>query len=125
MNHKAIFLRLATVLLLSASALAGKDGVIIIHGEIGDTQCALNVHSLTRSHQEMIKARATGANATSCALYCVQHLGGDFVLSSKKEIYRIDDQAEAEKFAGVKVKVTGTLDVKTNVIHVIKIEADE
>ena len=32
----------------------------IFHGEIGDTQCALNVHSMTRSHTEMLKSKKMG-----------------------------------------------------------------
>src|SRR5207244_12910023 len=92
------------------------------YGEIADSQCALNVHSLTRSHQEMLKSKSMGGNSASCTFYCIKYLGGDLVLSSKNNVYRLDDQDEAQKFAGQDVEVTGSLDAKTKKIHVKKIE---
>jgi hypothetical protein len=47
------------------------------------------------------------------------------VLVSKEDVYRLDDQVNAEKFAGIKVKAVGTLDAKTKTLHVAKIEADK
>jgi len=49
-------------------------------------------------------------------------LGGDFVLSSKGVIYRLDNQERAREFAGQKVNVTGTLEPKSNTIRLIEIE---
>ena len=94
----------------------------IFRGEIGDTQCALNVHSLTRSHTEMLKSKKMGGTAAACATYCVQYLGGDFVLSSKDDVYRLDNQDKARLYAGQKVKITGTLESKSKTIHVVDIE---
>ncbi len=37
--------------------------------------------------------------------------------------YQLDDQAKAKQFQGKQVKVTGKLDMNTNVIHVENIEA--
>jgi hypothetical protein len=111
-----------------ASALlapAGEEKPRIFHGLIADTQCALNVHSLTRSHAEMLKSKATGGTEASCATYCVRYLGGDFILSSKGEVYRFDHQEKAGPFAGQKVKVTGILDPKSKIIHLIEIVAAE
>jgi hypothetical protein len=62
------------------------DKAQTFRGEIADTQCAFNVHSLTRSHTEMLKSKRMGGTAAACAIYCVQYLGGDFVLSSKTEV---------------------------------------
>jgi len=126
MKHKRFALSL--LLLFAVFSLAGTDGkdtATTWRGEIADNQCALNIHSLTRSHQEMIKSKEVGGNATSCTLYCVRHMTGYLVLSVKNDAYRLDDQALAENFAGQKVKVTGTLDPKNNTIHMTKIEADE
>ena len=110
--------------LLAAIVLAhAADGKSqIFHGEIGDTQCALNVHSMTRSHTEMLKSKKMGGTAAACATYCVQYLGGDFVLSSKNDVYRLDNQDKARLYAGQKVKITGTLDSKSKTIHVVDIE---
>jgi hypothetical protein len=92
-------------------------------GEIGDSSCALNVHSLSRSHQEMLKNKSIGSTAAECARHCVAHLGSSFVLVVKKDVYRLNDQKEAEKWAGQTVIVTGELDAKKNVIAVKTIQS--
>jgi Protein of unknown function (DUF5818) len=50
--------------------------------------------------------------------------GDNFVLSdpSSKTSYMLDDVRKASQFEGKKVKVTGTVDVANNVIHVETIE---
>lgn len=85
-------------------------------GEISDTQCAMRVHSLSRSHAEMISKNTIGTDAASCAKACVKR-GGQWVLRSGDEVYRLSDQAGLEVFAGQNVEVTGTLDSKTNTIE--------
>src|SRR6476660_7363705 len=92
--------------------------VSTFYGEIADSQCALNVHSLTRSHEEMLKSKSMGGTSRNCTLYCIQYLGGDFVLSSKNDVFRLDDQDKAKQFAGMKVKITGNMDAKTKMVHV-------
>ena len=94
----------------------GPERVFI--GEIGDSQCALNVHSLSRSHAEMLKKQGVGTTAADCARYCVKNLGGVFVLVVKEKVYKLDNQELAEKNAGVKVRITGVLDPQTNIIAV-------
>jgi hypothetical protein len=94
------------------------------HGEVSDSQCALNVHSLTRSHQEMLKSKSMGGTANTCAVYCIEHLGGYMVLSSGKEVYRLDRADLVHGFEGRRVVVTGTLDAKANQIHVLKIDLE-
>jgi hypothetical protein len=106
-------------------AHAGHEKALTFQGQIADTQCALNVHSLTRSHAEMLKSKATGGTEGSCATYCVRYLGGDFVLSSKGEVYRLDNQEKVRLFAGQKVKITGTLEPKGKIIHLLQIEPAE
>lgn len=117
-----------SVVFVAASAICAfseNEEAYTFRGDIADSQCALNVHSLTRSHQEMLKSKSMGGTSSSCALYCVRYMGGDFVLTSKKHVYRLDNQELAKQFAGVKVKLTGTLDPKTDTIRVTKIEAEE
>jgi len=96
----------------------------VFRGEVSDSQCALNVHSLTRSHQEMLKSKSMGGTSTSCSLYCIKNLGGEFVLAAGKTVYRLDKQDAVREFAGQKTKITGTLDPKTKTIHVEKVEVD-
>jgi hypothetical protein len=63
-----------------------------------------------------------GGTPGACASYCVQYLGGDFVLSTKREVYRLDNQEKVSLFAGQRVKITGTLESKTKTIHIVDIE---
>lgn len=110
--------------LLTALILAGivrsraADRVEAFHGEIGDSQCALNVHSLSRSHKEMLKKKSIGTTAADCARYCVKYLGGVFVLQVKDKVYKLDNQKLAEIYAGQKVILNGELDPQTNTIAV-------
>ena len=90
-------------------------------GEISDTQCAMNVHSLSRSHEEMIEKKTMGTDAASCARACVQR-GGEWVLRSGDDVYRLKNQAGMGDYAGQKVQIGGTLDVKTNTIDNTNIE---
>lgn len=50
--------------------------------------------------------------------------GEKFVLreDSGRSMYDLDDQTSAGKFAGKRVKVTGTLDAANNTIHVQTLE---
>jgi hypothetical protein len=118
------FLFSATVLFFLASLgplTRGADEKIF-EGEIADSQCATNVHSLTRSHKEMIDMGSAGKTAADCAHFCVNSRGGKYVLQTKHDVYKLDAQDLAEKSAGLKVKVTGTLDAKTNTIQVRSID---
>ena len=120
-NTKAFILSVAILLALVSPSLRG-DGEKTYIGEIADSQCALNVHSLDHSHKVMIKMGNAGKTPSDCSRYCVQQRGGKFVLQTKTEIYKLDNQAVAEKSAGLKVKVIGTLDPKTNMIALRSIE---
>ena len=115
-----------TLVCLFMAALAtftlAKPASSTFFGEIADSQCALNVHSLTRSHQEMLKSKSMGGTSLSCSSYCIRYLGGDLVLTSKSRVYRLDHQDLAQKFVAENVKITGTLDRKSSTIHIEKIE---
>lgn len=114
------------VLALSFAAYAGEEEPTTFRGEISDSQCALNVHSLTRSHQEMLKAKsgAAGQTPSSCSQYCIVHMGGKFVLASKGHVYHLDNQEMPRGFVGQKVKVHGILDPKTEIIQVVNIQPE-
>jgi len=109
-----------TAWILAVGAYAQNSQVF--HGEISDSQCALNVHSLTRSHQEMLKSKSMGGTANTCTMYCIEHLGGYLVLSSGNDVFRLDRSDLVHGFEGQKVKLTGTLDTKVKQIHVLKVE---
>lgn len=100
------------------------EPVRTFHGEVADSQCSMNVHSLTRSHGEMLKSKSMGGNAASCTLYCIRYMGGEFVLATKNDVFYLDSSS-ASNFAGERVKVTGILDGKSKTIHAIKIETEK
>lgn len=123
----------ALLLLLAVPIFAGtqkakdkekdKDGPLTLVGAIADSQCAFNVHSAGRSHDWMIKKNVPGAtDDKSCTQHCVKDMGGNYVLVVKDDVYRLDDQTYAERYAGMKVKVTGILDEKKTTLHILSIE---
>lgn len=102
------------------------DGVIVVRGAIEDSQCAFNVHSEGRSHDWMIKKGVPGAkDERSCTLHCVKDMGGVYVLVTKDDIYRLDEQSLTEVYAGRKVKITAIPGPKPYTLHVLKIEEDK
>lgn len=94
-------------------------------GEISDSQCAMNVHSLTKSHQEMLKSKTMGGTSNTCSVYCIEHLGGYLVLSVGNDVYRIDRPDLVHGFEGRRVVLEGILDSKAKQIHVQKIDLEE
>ena len=120
---RELFLGSAILACLTLNIPQGRSaGEKRFEGEIADSQCALGVHSLNQSHKEMIDMGSAGKTPADCARYCVRERGGRFVLQSKHSVYKLDRQDLAEKNAGMKVKVSGTLDLKTNTIQVGTIE---
>ena len=122
MNRIAIWSAAGAIML---AGTAYGQGAKVFRGEVSDSQCALNIHSLTRSHQEMLKSKSMGGTSNTCSVYCVEHMGGYLVLSSAKDVFRLDRSDLVHGFEGQKVKITGILDAKANQIHVLKIELDE
>ena len=124
MTRRAIYL-MSSVIGIASLSYAG-EVMRTFRGEVSDSQCAMNVHSLTHSHQEMLKSKSLmGGTSAQCAMQCAKQMGGEFVLAAGKEVYRLDNQAEAEKFAGQRVKVSGSLDAKTKTIHMAKTEPEK
>ena len=113
---QAILFLLGTVAMATGGSV--KSG---FYGEISDSQCAMNLHSLSRSHKEMTTRKTMGSDRASCARACVRR-GGEWVLRSGDEIYRLKSQIGIQDFAGQNAKVIGTLDTKTNAIDNSSIE---
>jgi len=122
MDRKTLWCAAAGILVLAGFAQG--QNARVFRGEVSDSQCALNVHSLTRSHQEMLKSKSMGGTANTCSTYCIEHLGGYLVLSAGNDVFRLDRADLVHGFEGQKVKVTGILDTKLNLIHVQKIELE-
>jgi hypothetical protein len=99
--------KLATLLLGAALVLSAASQTFT--GVVTDTMCGA-------SHKAM--------NVTpdsKCVRDCVK-AGAKFALLVGDKVYTLSDQQTPDKFAGEKVKVTGTLNSKTNIITVEKIE---
>jgi hypothetical protein len=111
--------------MLALVSVAYAQNSRVFRGEVSDSQCALNVHSLTRSHQEMLKSKSMGGTANTCSVYCIEHMGGYLVLSAGNNVYRLDRSDLVHGFEGHRVIITGVLDPKLNQIHVLKIDLDE
>lgn len=94
----------------------------VYKGYITDSQCAMNVHSLSQSHKEMLQSKDVGTTPADCVWYCVKQRGGRFVLQEKSKVYKLDDQNVARELAGKRVEITGTPDSQTNTIHIRKME---
>ncbi len=116
--------RLTILLVAMLGAVAfGETKAEVFTGEIADSSCAYNVHSLSRSHKEMLKSKEWGTTAADCTRRCVQKFGASYVLVHNNDVYHLEPQAMAEKFAGANVKVAGTLDASSKTIHMDTIEA--
>jgi hypothetical protein len=114
-----------TACVLALACVAFGQTSHVYRGEVSDSQCALNVHSLTRSHQEMLKSKSMGGTSNTCSVYCVEHLGGYLVLSIGNDVYRLDRPDLVHGFEGQRVLVTGVLDAKLKEIHVLKIDLEQ
>ena len=99
--------------LLLIAALTPAQGKQKFTGTITDSMCDDADHSQMRM----------GPTDAECTIACVSVHDAMYVLYDGKEVYALSEQQTLEKFAGKKVTVTGTLDVKTRTIHVDSISA--
>ena len=93
--------------LLAGAALAA-PATQTFTGVITDSMCADTGHASMRM----------GPTDAECTIACVQTHGAAYVLLSGKTVYNLSNQQLPEKFAGARVRVTGTLDAKTRTITV-------
>lgn len=117
-NRRSISWPVRLALGLAAGMIGFTVRASVFQGEISDSQCATNVHAVNRSHKEMLKMQNMGGTSAECSRFCVKDMGGVYVLLVKNQVYHLDNQELAERNAGRKVKVSGTLDAKTKMIHV-------
>src|SRR3954467_6066402 len=92
-------------------------------GEIVDSSCAYNIHSVTRAHKEMLKSNSFGNTAAECTRLCVRKFGSKYVLVHNADVYRLEQQTLAEPFSGEPVTISGTVNKDGKTIHIEKIEA--
>jgi len=89
-------------------------------GEIMDSRCAID-----GSHNKMM-TRNGAKDVRDCTLECAKS-GGSFVLydPDTKTVYQLDDQQKPEKFAGQRVRISGTYDESSKTMHVQSIQTAE
>ena len=100
-------------LLITAAIPAAQQNKPQFIGTITDSMCPTADHSGMRM----------GPTNAECTIACVEVHGALYVLYDGKNAYTLSDQKVPEKFAGQRVKVTGTLDAKTKTIRVDAISA--
>ena len=106
---------LLIVSLLALSSLTSAQGKQTFVGTITDDMCAKEGHASMRM----------GPTDAECTKACVVAHGATYVLYDGTNVYELSDQRTPEKFAGQKVRVTGTLDTKTGTIRVDSITAEK
>ena len=82
-------------------------------GTITDDMCAKEGHASMRM----------GPTDAECTTACVAAHGAEYVLADGTNVYTLSDQKTPEKFAGQRVRVTGTLNTKTRAIQVQSMSA--
>jgi hypothetical protein len=102
---------LAAATLLAGSGMAQAKGKkVTLTGKITDTMCGAK-------HTMM-----PGIPEKDCITLCMMKMGADYGLVVGDKLYALEGkEADLEKFAGAKVKVSGTLNKM--VIHVTEISA--
>ena len=98
---------------LTAISLSAAPAKQTFTGVVTDDMCAKGDHSQMQM----------GPTDADCTRACVDIHGAQYVLYDGKAALVLSDQRMADKFAGQKVRVTGTLDAKTKKITVDSIAA--
>ena len=99
--------------LLALTAFSAAQGQQTFVGTITDDMCERADHSRMQM----------GPTDADCTRACVTAHGAAYVLFDGTNVYKLSDQKTPDKFAGQKVRVTGTLDAKTRTIRVESISA--
>ena len=101
--------KIAILALAGASLVWGAQQAKTYTGVITDSMCGLNHKAMNVSPD------------SKCVRECVKH-GSKYALLDGGNMYILSDQQTPEKYAGQKVKITGTLYEKTKILKVDSIE---
>ena len=114
----SLFLSTGLVAVQLWAGQLNQGGQQVFTGEVTDTFCAPN-----KSHEEMINEnKSMGRDKKGCAQRCAQ-IGAKYVLldASRGTVYQLADQAKAAAFAGMEVRVVGTME--NNQLKIMTIDA--
>ena len=92
-------------------ALAGTLSAETFTGVITETMCGVKPHTMFKGHSD-----------AECVRMCAKG-PYQYALSDGTNVMKLSDQKKPAAFAGQKVKVTGTLNTKTQTIQVDSITA--
>ena len=101
------------IFLLAVASLAASPAKQTFTGIVTDDNCPKADHSQMQM----------GPTDAECAKACIDVHGAMYGLYDGRNFYTLSDQRTSEKFTGQKVKVMGTLDVKTKTIQIESIVA--
>ncbi len=107
---------IAFVLLFTPTFAAAADSPALFSGIVSDSECGLDHARMKKQHHL--------PNDLVCTRECCEKYRQDYVLAdhSTGDIYQIDDQKAARRFANRLVRILGTLETESGKIHVVKIE---
>ena len=105
----------ASLLVVAVAVVSAGQRPQTFTGVITDSECAIRGHAGMRM----------GPTDAECTRLCVMVHSAFYVLYDGKDVYMLSDQETPEQFAAQKVRVVGTLDVKTRTIQVESIVAAE
>ncbi|HWC65348.1 MAG TPA: DUF5818 domain-containing protein [Thermoanaerobaculia bacterium] len=85
-------------------------------GTVSDSECGLDHARMKKQHHL--------PNDLVCTRECCEKYKQDYVLAdhAKGDVYQLDDQKGARRFANRVVRVLGTLDAESGTIHVLRME---
>jgi hypothetical protein len=99
------------IVILALAGMAAGQGTRTFNGVITDSMCATGDHAPMRM----------GPTDPECVTACISEHDATYVLYDGKNVYELSDQKAPAKFAAQKVRITGTLDAKGKMIHVVSI----
>jgi opacity protein-like surface antigen len=102
--------------LVAVAAIAADSPAAMFVGTVSDSECGLD-------HTRM-KAQHHLPDDFACTLDCCRKYKQEYVLADHAtgDVFQIDDQKKASRFANRLVRVLGTLDEDSGTIHVVRIE---
>jgi hypothetical protein len=107
---------LAAALLAATALSAGAPPIELFVGTISDSECGLDHARMKKQHHL--------PNDLACTRECCEKYKQEYVLADHAagEVYQLDDQKGAGRFANRPVRILGTLDPDSGTIHVVRIE---
>jgi hypothetical protein len=116
--RKAVLAVLSAAVLAAAarSRAAGEASPHLFSGIISDSECGLDHSRMKKEHHL--------SNDLKCTRECCEKYQQEYVLADHTtgEVYQLDDQKKAARYANRIVRVLGTLDADSGTIHVLQIE---